>query len=449
MNHSGMNPTQARRALVALVAVALLVTACGEEIVVRQTTTVYRDGTVQRVVEIAGRDSEGNVPAERDWFRDEVRLTLADPEAWGRVDELPGLIRAEGFFNRPADIPSTLTHETDAGPVSDRTSVEIEHEDLLLLRRWVFAETHGDPFGYATLESSLDAVVELALDALRDELYREFGGGLDVSGAEMFIQHKAKPLAHDLLRAIRSNRLRGAPTSGAAAIEYVLIKHGVPADVPPVLDPMDSLDDLVDPVLAWARESVAGALSTDDQTIDPADLDFWPTENSIEEYWNEDLPPPTGRAAEFVDRMETLGMGLTGYYGEGGAPNFRFEIRVEMPGVVLATNGTPEGNGAIWIFRGADLPSEDATMRIESVELDDEALVSVGARRDLDTAELLQLVDLLGTRDTSGELRKLIAEAIERGRLSHIEESAEDELEFLARELVDLLDPTRERWPAP
>ncbi|MDX1390537.1 MAG: hypothetical protein R3344_15215, partial [Acidobacteriota bacterium] len=236
------------------------------------------------------------------------------------------------------------------------------------------------------------------------------------------------------------------PDSGT--IEGVVAKHGVPAEVYPALDPMESLEKLVDPILIWARDNVAGVLSTPDQPIEPEDLDFWPTASGFEAYWDEDAPPPTGRAAEFVESMEALGSGLTGYYGEGGAANFRFEIRVEMPGVLLETNGTPDDRGVIWLIRGSDLPAEDATMRVESVELDDEALVSLGARRDLDTHELLQLVDLLGSRDPTGELLALVEEAVERGGLDHIEARAGDETAPVARELVDLLDPTRERWPA-
>jgi hypothetical protein len=139
---------------------------------------------------------------------------------------------------------------------------------------------------------------------------------------------------------------------------------------------------------------------------------------------------------------------LSGYYGGDNSPRFRFEVRAAMPGTLLRTNGTPDGDGALWLFREADLSFLDNTLRAESVELIDEPLLALGARRELDRARLLQLADLLWKRDEGGVLAGLLAQAVEQGRLDLLrdENSVPSEFEDRARELADLLDP---EIPAP
>jgi len=443
-----------RRAVVAFAGLLLILTACDEEIVVRQKTTVFWDGTLNRTIEVSGRGSDGEIPTDRDWLRDNVHLSLADRDAWGTIDEQPGRILAEGFFNTAGDVPATLTHETESGPASDRTTVKIEQEDLVLARRWTYVESHGDPFGQRNLEMTLDGMTDLFVEAIREELRLELGPEADTRRAEEFLRNEGRQFGLELLTALRSNLWIDPGYERARRVDRILEEYGVDipdrdgGDSPDALeDSFEVLGDLIDPILLWARDRVAATLSTPGEPLHPDDLGFWPTGEIISDLWSDEDQRPPGRAGEFVRLTESLAQAMTGYYGGLGAPSFRFEIRLEMPGTLLRTNGTIDRDEVLWLVRGGDLVSGDTSLNAESVELTDEALVSLGASRDLDVPETLRLVDLLTTRDPSGRLREIVREAVRRGRLDAIEEQAEDELKISGRELVDLLDPEREPWP--
>ena len=119
-----------------------------------------------------------------------------------------------------------------------------------------------------------------------------------------------------------------------------------------------------------------------------------------------------------------------------------FSARVKLPGVLLATNGTPTENGIEWLFRAEDLTIGEFALRAESVELNRDALTRLGARRDLSPAQLLQLADLLWKRDPKGILADLLARALEEGSLELLKDDDLDEYSSHARELHDLLTDT-------
>jgi hypothetical protein len=215
----------------------------------------------------------------------------------------------------------------------------------------------------------------------------------------------------------------------------------------PAIDAQDrfwaaALPQLMD----WSRRRIAEALSTEQRIVTPDDLAFWPT--------GEDPGEIESRVTEIAERVWPDGEELerlveshlstvSGYYGRGGAPSYRFEVRVTLPGTLLRTNGTPDERSVVWLFREEDLGFGTRALRAESVALDEEKLTALGARRRLERARLLQLVDLLWQRDVNGALVETLALAVEDGNLERLrEESAvDDELLALARELADLLDP--------
>jgi hypothetical protein len=148
------------------------------------------------------------------------------------------------------------------------------------------------------------------------------------------------------------------------------------------------------------------------------------------------------RGEDLTHRIEPLLPALSGYYGDIGGPRFRFEARVVVAGKLLRTNGTPDRDSVVWVFRDDDLAKGPRVLETESVEANDDALRSLGARRDLDTADLLQLTDLLTERDTAGQIHKVLVEAVRAGKLELLRDSkVPAEAQVLARELADLLDP--------
>jgi hypothetical protein len=432
-----------------LVVVTLLALAgCGEEVVVRESTRVYRDGSLTRSIEISGRDPDGSAPTDPAWLAETAHLALASPDAWGRIDERPGYLAAEATFDRADRVPRILTHTGEESSILDRTRIDLRDDDLVVMRRWVYEETRGDPYGEEELAAATDALVELAVEYLRDEVRKEFGPGMGTNRAEAFLRRDVRSLAMDVFNLMRQSIGSGEDPAARTALLEVLARHGVrPPEVPPS---EGDLFDIAAPVaMDWTLEGLATALSTPDAPVYPEDLDFWPTLEDLSVLEATDELPSDPRADEFTRAAEVLVEALSGYYGDEGSPRFRFESRVEMPGRLLRTNGTPGPDGAHWLYRNVDLALGDVTMTAEAIELDIDALVSLGARKEFDTAALLRLTDILAVRDTEAVLRELLGEAVDRGRLDLLqdEDRVPDELERLARELHELLDPSRAPWP--
>jgi len=438
------------RPKISILAALLVLVGCGEEVVVRESTRVYRDGSLSRSIEISGREADGSMPTEASWLAETAGVALASPEAWGRIDERPGYLAAEATFGRAETIPRILTHAGEQGSVQDRTRIELRDDDLVVMRRWVYEEIRGDPYGAEELAAAVDALMELAVDFLRDEVRKEFGSGMATTRAEAFLRRDVRSLAMDVFGLMRQSvGSKGDPTAMGALLE-ILARHDVPRPGGDTPSPDDDLLDVAVPLaLAWTLDGLAAALSTPDAPVASEDLDFWPTLEDLSSIEVSDGPPIDPRAAEFERAAEALLDALSGYYGDEGSPRFRFESRLEMPGRLLRTNGTPGAEGVHWLFRNVDLALGDVIMTAETVELDLDALVSLGARRDFDTAALLRLTDVLALRDTEGAVRELLAAAVEDGRLDALidEERVPDELDRLARELHELLDPSREPWP--
>jgi len=441
-------------ARIGLVLAVLAMSGCGEEIVVRETTRVYRDGSVFRTIAVAGREADGQLPQEPRWLKDNARLELASPEAWDSVDERPGYLAAEQTFGSAGQVPPLLAHseggENEQREVLDRSRIELVSDDLVVLHRFTYRETRGDPYGIEELDAALDAMVDFAVRFLRDEVRREFGPELDASRAEAFLRTDVRSLTGDVLRILRQSSGLGSDAQATRPIAELLVRRGIfrPGEIPvDEIEGDDILDFTAPRVTEWILGGLARTLSTPGRPIEPADLDFWPGLEDATAIENTDEPVDP-RMQEFNEIGSSLLRALSGYYGNDGSPHFRFESRVEMPGRLLRTNGTPVDGAVVWLYRNSDLTLGDVVLEAETVELDDDALKTLGARRDLDTPRMLQLTDLL-SRDAGGELLKLLAAAAERGSLDLLldEEQLNEDTLIPARELHGLLDPNDDPWP--
>jgi len=215
-------------------------------------------------------------------------------------------------------------------------------------------------------------------------------------------------------------------------------------------DALDFWDGQLPLLLAWARDRLAAELSTNERPVTPEELSFWPAGEDYEQTAIEAVERIWGGEEALYEELEPHIAALTGYYGRGDGPSFRFESRVELPGVLLRTNGTPDGDGVIWMLRETDLGFGEMVLRAEAVDPLVEPLRRLGARRTFDRATLLRLADLLWTRDPDGLIAETLARAVERGALDLLRdgEQVPDEVELLVIELADLLDP-QTRLPEP
>jgi hypothetical protein len=428
--------------LALLLLLAAAAVACRPRIVVRLTTTAYHDSGLDRRLEVVGRTSDDEVPTENDWLAEEAGVTLAAPDAWPRVERGPGWLRAEGFFPSADVLPPLLSMRTESAVRPARTFTRLEIEDRVVLKRWTYVERHGDPFSAADSAAALEALVELAVEALTSELDVHFGGGVDSAPAQRLLRGDGRALTQALLTVNRSAPGWLHVEDRAERWTQVLAQYGVP--VVPVDDHEDYWDVQGPTLLEWARERVADSLSTPEAPISAEDLAFWPTPDNFDERLSEIATRVWGSEDELTAEAEPLLAALVGYYGAGDIPRFRFESRVQIPGTLLKTNGTQDGDSVVWLFREQDLTFGEISLRSESVELNDDALVTLGARRKFDMPALVRLADLLFERDPEGVLVEPLTRAVAAGDLDLLreEDGVPDELSQIVDEVADLLDPT-------
>ncbi len=424
-----------------LLALVLPAAACGEEIVVRVSTRIWPQGGVGRRVEIVGREGDGAKPREQDWLKTQARVQLASPALWSRIDESPGRLVAEGVFPRVEDLPPTLAHRSQTGIVADHSQASLEARDLVVMKRWAYRETLGDPYGADEAAIALNALLAMAKEALREEVRRTFGRRVDPAPAERFLETEVRSVLRDLLPGLRHAKALESVRDPAFRTRWteVLVRHGVP-----VADNADEPFSMpqVDLLLSWCRERVARALSTPEARWTGEDLTFWPSGDDTNEKLEAIADHSFGGEEGLTRRLEPILAAFSGTYGDALGSRFRFETRLAMPGRLLRTNGTLDRDGVLWLFRDTDLAHGERVLEAESAELHDDSLRSLGARREFDPLRLLQLTDLLATRDTDGALQALLTEAVDRQRLAILrEEKVPLEIAPLARELADLLDP--------
>jgi len=430
-------------------ALVFLAAGCNEELVVRVATRIFPDGSVARHIELAGRDEKGQTPSAPDWLESEAGVSLADPSVWRRVERAPGRISAEGIFASVPDLPACLRHaeQNDLRPAVDHCAAHLAVDDLVILKRYRYEERWTEPLGQDAAARALDRLFELAAELVREELRRQFGEGFDTRPAETFVRGEARLLTEETI-AVSRRLNRSTDAARVEAWAAVLARHGL------AVSPGEKFWSAQTPeILGWCRRKIAEALSSPERTISPEDLSFWPQADDIEETIRAAARRTWGDEEKIELETEQLVFTTQGWYSSSSS-RYRFESRVTLPGRLLSTSGTPEGRleataegtTAVRFFRGEDLVAGDVLLQAASVTINEEALRSLGARRELDARHLLQIVDLLTERDSAGLLVALLRRAVEKSRLDLLrkDQTLPKDLAPLARELADLLDPAVE-----
>jgi hypothetical protein len=434
-----------KRCLLGMAVISLLVlSSCQPDILMRLETRVYHDGSLDRRLELHGWTHEGEIPEEDDWFSEVAGLQLAAPEAWQRITRQPGRIDAEGFYATVDDLPAILKFHIDEKlDKTDRITTSLEIDENVVIKRWRYIETHGDPHSREDAERALGALTELAIEALEEEVRRHFGQQMDTEPAAGLFRDRGRSLFSALLSADR----RTANVEDEKQLELekqVLAQHGAP--VAAADDPSEFWDQETALLFEWSRSLIAGALSTPDYPVAPDDLSFWPVGDDLEAMGQEIIERVWGSEESLWELIEPDLDSLTSYYKGGDTPGFRFEVRVQLPGTLLATNGTPDGSGARWLFRDEDLALSDTFLRVETVDPIAEPLTALGARRLFETAQLMQLADLLWKRDPQGILAERLSLAVEQGDIALLldMDAVPEGYGSRVRELAALLDPDAE-----
>jgi len=422
---------------------ASLLLGCRPDLVVRAATRVFHDGGIERRVELHGRPADPKEEIGKDWLAETVGLHLARPQDWDRVEVEADRVRAWGFFARAEDVPPAFTYRTGHRERDERSRTSVEIEERALLRRFAYREEHGDPFSPAEAAAAIDRLLDLASEAFQREVARDLGEGVDPRRAVERLRSDLRAIVVPVLVEPRTRRVPETEAEKRERWTALLRERGAP--VAAAAESEDFWELQAPDLLEWSRARLAESLSTPDRPIGPESLAFWPAGQD----WSEDLTAIAERTWGDSSGLDTLVEdeldAIEGYFGNAGSPRVRFEVRVELPGTLLRTNGTPDGDATIWLVRAEDLVAGDTVLEATSVETLDEPLSEIGARKVFDRAELLQLTDLLWERDAAGVLAGLLVEARRVGHLGPLRDvdRIPDEWEAAARELSDLLAVTR------
>jgi hypothetical protein len=416
-------------------------------ILVRLTTIVHADGGLTRSLAVDASLSEESSKDE-EWLRDSLRLSVAEPRAWDHVDEQAGRLRAEGFFASADMLPPMLAFDLGGARKTDRVRTTLTIEERSVMRRWVYHERHGDLFGDEEIQQAIDEIALLIEELLRSEIPREMGEGVDMSQVGDFVHGELRDLVAALLDAGRREAARHQVDRRDDSKLQVLVDRGIA--VQEVVEDDDFLEAHWPAIERWILSHLVDALAASGVRVEPEALRFWPRlvgddedeDEDGEMWWNGTVERVWGSEEAFTDRIDPLTDALSGYFEAGGAREYRFECRVRLPGVLLATNGTPEDQDAVWLLRDADL-TRDRFLDASSVEVIDDPLRRLGGRRSFETGELIQLHDLLWNRDPEGILNELLASAVATGDLELLRDgdAIPPGYRTRSRELADLLDP--------
>jgi hypothetical protein len=418
----------------------MLSTGCRRELVVHAATKVFPDGTLERRVDLRGRPADPDEEVGPTWLATTVGLRVARPDEWDRVETEGDHIAAWGFFPRATDVPPTFVFRTGKTEREDRSRTSLEIEERTVLRRYVYREEHGDPFSPAEAAAAIDRLLDLATDTFRREVERDLGAEIDTRRAEERLRGDLRAIVASVLAEPRVTPVHETEIEKRERWGALLSERGAPVAA---VDESQEFWDVQTPrLLDWARTRLAEALSTPETPIAPESLAFWPAG----EDWPDDLTAiierSTGESADVQGLVEDQLAAIEGYFGNAGSPIVRLELRVELPGTLLRTNGTPDGDAALWLVRTEDLTRGDAVLEATSVELLPDALSDLGARKTFELRELVELADLLCDRDRSGVLADLLAQARRVGNLRPLRdvEHIPDGWDSAARELADLLE---------
>ncbi|HEX5044342.1 MAG TPA: hypothetical protein VFV75_15655 [Candidatus Polarisedimenticolaceae bacterium] len=400
----------------------------------RVTTRVFPDGGLQRTLRLEARDPARTEPYPADWLAVGPGLVIADRQAWDTVEAGATSLRAEGYFAAGEKVPPLLGHRDEEGERPDRGQVTVSRDDLVVLDRFLYEETLGDPYGAPELASHLSALLAHVATRLRQELRRQFGPDVVTTPAEGYVTQGARAVLLDLLTALRETEPPGKRAQRPKAFEEVHARHDLPLA-------SGDAEQAIEADVRALMDRVAAEVVRANPRLDAAALTAFVAGESgvLSRILEEREAQP---AVEGVQRA------LLGAYGLGART--RFVFRVTLPGRVLRTGGTVDGEAVVFRFDQDDVAAKDAVLQAESVEPNTEALTRLGARRDLDAETLLRLTGLLTRPDLGEPLRAGLARAVQAGKLALLREGLTGEgVQEAGTEIADLLDPSRPAWPPP
>lgn len=375
---------------------------------VKVHTRVYEDGAVDRSMTVTERPGEASLP-----LADEG-IAIPSPGSWRRIETEGQTATAEGSFPRAADVPPLLEHALDDGTTRpDHHRLDIEIQDLAIVRVYRYREVEADPFGPGEVAAAFDKALDLLIPAARGALASRLGSDLDTSRMERFLRGAFKDAVVDTVTSFDDL----ASASGVyPRARSIFAARGM--SLPSV--PKGSDDDGTEAFQGWLAGQLAATLGTKQRPVAAGDTAFLLDPASYEPggAMARRLPVPAEGHEPWEQVLAPFVDAASGFYASRhdspmtGKLLFLFQPRLEMPGRLLTTNGTIDGDEVMWVFGDRAVTRAGRVMQARSAVVLSEPLRRLGLPPDLDLVRLVRIVQLLTTEDSAEHTLARLKQAI-------------------------------------
>jgi len=395
-------------------------------------TRVLEDGTTIRHTRYVKVRRKADDEDQKRWNARPIREDLGRDLGHGfAVETTDDSLKLEGVFPGPSEMPADFRRDVaDLGATSSNR-VEFTTEDLLFGTRYIWRETFVDAVKPESQGAARTELLRFVAAQIKRAAALEFDAGYELARFDTYVDDDLRPAMNDLVDVFWKERRRLGerdPITGRTGADRLLekgaarlAKLGLRVDV--------ALEDdvIFEHARDWLSRTLAATLDPkDDAQRRPTPTDFrylFPADDpgaglrvALERVAHQDFGSVEAAERAFKRRLYAL----TGTYGSPPAEaEFKFDCAIELPGVLLRTNGWVEGpNSAFWRFTGEDLFPGGYSMEAESAVLSSPLL---GRLRELkpqldrrDAVDLIRALKKVSTTDRA-RMKELLTAAARSG----------------------------------
>lgn len=448
---------RARTALSLLV--LLLPSGCLPIISLESRTRILPDGTTIRETTYTKIRRDPNNDQERLWNSRSISEDLGKRlgEGFASIQREDDRIVLNGVFTRPDQVPADFLRDVGLVGSASRNRIEWKTEEILFGTRFLYRERFVDAIEPGDQKESRKKLVAFVVKTFRSAVRYEFGESWDLSELNRWSEEELAPLVDQLIGLYWQERKslgKVDPLTGKNGFDRalrrafkILARSGLRLD----LEAED--DDNFARFQRWLQELLARHLKSkrDGQRAPTAD-DFrylFPQEKpwtGVKLALERVAEREHGSVEKGEEAFQRVLLGVTGTYGSPPAEaEFRFDCTVEMPGILLRTNGFLESDQAsFWLFEGEQIFPDGYQMEAESVVIDDRRL---GRIRELQpridrrgAVRLIQRLEGVSAEDR-GIMDGLLDDCARAGSLEALNRPEEKQTEKIRKKLVNVLEP--------
>lgn len=439
-----------------------LLASCVPILEARVRTRIHADGTTARETTWTKTRRGGDDDDEKRWnarpIADDLGAGLG--RGFPSIESTDDALKLSGVFASPADVPADFRRDVPILEASSTRRIEFATEDLLFGTHFLYRETFVDAIQPEDQKGARRRLLDFTTAQVKRAVALEFGVGFEVGRFDAWVDELLRPTLDGIIDLYWHERKRLGdrdPHTGETGADRLLGRALARLEkLGLTLDLAADDDSNGAAAQAWLQKLLASRLDPKDQTarsLRPEDFrHLFPADDptaGVRVAWERLAITDFGSVESLERAFQRHLYSVTGTYGTPPAEaEYRFDCALELPGLLLRTNGFLEGtNTSFWRFTGEDLFPSGYSMEAESVTLDSSLL---GRLRELKpTLDRRDAVDLIrALRDVTAErrerMRELLEAAARQGTVASIaadpDRQGDDEV---VKRLNDVLDTVR------